>query len=195
MTLTKQQIAWLNKYSKEWKLNPETGLVDCESVDCSSINLIKLPVAFGNVSSYFNCSNNQLTSLVGAPKIVGSNFYCYNNQLTSLVGAPESVGGDFYCYNNQLTSLAGAPKSVGGDFYCYNNQLTSLAGAPKSVGGYFDCSHNKLNFPKDFFLLLNSEIKGEIYYETKDGEWSSTTIHQLTYLKELQSDLLGNLDI
>ena len=36
--------------------------------------LTKLPLKFGNVSGYFNCSNNELTTLEGSPKSVGGYF-------------------------------------------------------------------------------------------------------------------------
>jgi hypothetical protein len=79
--------------------------------------LTEIPVKFGEVTGYFNCSINQLASLEGAPKSVGGDFHCFNNKLTSLEGATKSVGGIFNCSYNQLTSLVGAPKSVGVLFY------------------------------------------------------------------------------
>jgi hypothetical protein len=121
------------------------GLVDVDGdVNISNKSLTKLPLKFGKVKGYFDCSYNKLVSLEGAPKSVNGDFYCYNNQLVSLEGAPESVGGNFYCSHNKLVSLEGAPNSVGGYFYCSNNQLVSLEGAPNSVGGDFYCQNNKL---------------------------------------------------
>jgi hypothetical protein len=164
------------------------GLVDVDgNVDLWHIGLTKLPLKFGRVSGFFNCSDNKLTTLEGAPKEVGGNFNCSNNNnLTSLEGAPKEVGGDFSCYNNNLTSLEGAPKEVGvyfdcsmnklsslegapekvgGNFHCSLNDLTSLEGAPKKVGGYFDCRNNKLTSlegaPKEvggYFSCWNNEL-------------------------------------
>jgi hypothetical protein len=130
---------------QNWKLNPQTKLVDVEGdVYLFRKELKTIPVKFGKVTGYFNCGYNQLTSLQGAPESVGGDFNCYNNKLTSLEGAPQSVGGDFCCDSNQLTSLEGGPQSVGGNFNCYNNKLTSLQGCPQSVGGGFYCSDNQI---------------------------------------------------
>jgi hypothetical protein len=158
--LTQEQIDWLNfctypegTNKRDWKLNPETGLVDIDgNFNCSGQSLIDFKgIMFGTVSKYFNCANNQLTSLEGAPKDVGGYFDCKINNLTSLNGAPERVGGNFDCERNQLTSLEGAPAIVGGYFYCGNNQLVNLKGAPEKVGGYFYASDN----PVHYSTLLN----------------------------------------
>jgi len=103
-----------------------------------------IPIQFGVVKGYFDCSNSNLTSLEGAPEKVGSDFWCKYNKLTSLEGAPKEVGGSFLCRSNNLTSLEGAPEKVGGDFLCFDNNLTSLEGAPEKVGGSFDCMSNNL---------------------------------------------------
>ena len=78
------------------------GLVDVEgNISLSYLTLIKIPVKFGSVNGYFDCSNNQLTSLKGCPEEVrGGGFYCRDNQLTSLIGCPEEVGGEFICTDN-----------------------------------------------------------------------------------------------
>ena len=89
----------------------------------NSKKLEKLPIRFGRVSGWFNCSYNQLTSLEGSPKEVGGSFDCSENRLTSLEGCPQRVGGNFKCYNSKLTSLEGCPKEVGGHFVCYSNKL------------------------------------------------------------------------
>jgi hypothetical protein len=121
------------------------GTVDVNGdVKMLDMDLNKIPVKFGKVTGYFDCSRNQLTSLDGAPQSVGRDFFCADNKLTSLDGAPQLVGKGFHCSDNQLTSLVGAPQSVGSDFDCSNNQLTSLKGAPQSVLGYFHCSDNQL---------------------------------------------------
>jgi hypothetical protein len=129
--LTQEQIDWLNFCTypegtkRDWKLNPDTGLVDIDgNFDCSGQSLIDFKgIMFGTVTKYFNCANNQLTSLEGAPERVGGNFDCERNQLTSLEGAPAIVGGYFYCGNNQLVNLKGAPEKVGGYFYASDNPV------------------------------------------------------------------------
>jgi len=74
-----------DKYNiQNWELNPKTGRVDVRGdVDLSVKNLKELPLKFGRVDGYFDCSLNQLTSLEGGPNSVGGGFYCYDNQLTS----------------------------------------------------------------------------------------------------------------
>jgi hypothetical protein len=57
------------------------------NVNMSKMNLTKIPVKFGKITGYFDCSYNQLTTLEGAPQSVGRHFNCRYNQLTSLEGA------------------------------------------------------------------------------------------------------------
>jgi hypothetical protein len=121
--LLPSQLKWLEDMEiNNWKY--EDGLVNVKGdVDIHNKNLTKIPVQFGYVSGYFDCSYNQLTSLSGSPKEVGGDFNCIYNQLTSLSGAPREVGGGFNCIYNQLTSLSGSPEEVGGNFYCWNNKF------------------------------------------------------------------------
>jgi hypothetical protein len=131
------------KYDIEnWTLN-RTVDVDGD-VYLSLKGLSKLPLKFGRVTGYFDCSDNQLTSLEGCPTQIGGGFYCSKNQLTSLEGCPTEIGGDFYCSDNKLTSLEGCPTEIGGDFSCSYNQLTSLEGCPTEISGNFFCHNNQL---------------------------------------------------
>lgn len=91
-------------------------------------NLNEIPIQFGIVSGYFDCSHNKLTTLKNCPKEVVGNFYCDYNQLTTLKGCPEYVGGNFYCTNNKLENLKDCPERVGGDLHCEYNNITSLKG-------------------------------------------------------------------
>jgi hypothetical protein len=114
---------------KNWSIRD--GLVDVDgSVFLRERGLTKLPLKFGVVSSYFNCSWNKLTTLEGAPKEVGVDFYCGDNKLTTLEGAPKEVGGDFRCSYNNLTTLKGVPKIINGNFDCSYNDLTTLEHFP-----------------------------------------------------------------
>ena len=72
--------------------------------------LTKLPLKFGKVTGYFNCSENQLTTLEGSPKWVGGYFSCYNNKLTTLEGGPVTVIDGYYCYDNKLINFKGFPE-------------------------------------------------------------------------------------
>jgi hypothetical protein len=133
------------KYNIENYTINEYGSIDIDdNVNLYDKGLTELPLKFGKVSGYFDCSNNKLKSLSGAPREVSGDFFCHFNNLMSLEGAPEKVGGDFYCYDNQLLSLEGSPNKVGGVFLCRGNLLTDLEGGPEKVGGYFRCYGNKL---------------------------------------------------
>ena len=144
------------KYNIENYTINSDGTIDVDGdVNFYNQRLTKLPLRFGNVSGYFECTHNFLTTLEGCPKSVGSSFACNRNNLISLEGCPQSVGGYFACHNNLLTTLEFSPKSVDGYFDCRNNKLTSLEGCSQSVGGsYFNFSNNLLKdlygFPEFF---------------------------------------------
>jgi hypothetical protein len=129
---------------ENYTINPDSTIDVDGNVNLYKKGLKELPLKFGKVSGYFECSYNELTTLEGAPKEVGGRFDCGRNQLTTLEGAPKEVGRHFNCSYNQLTTLEGGPKEVGGDFVCINNQLTTLEGGPKEVGGSFYCGNNQL---------------------------------------------------
>ena len=149
--LTAVQINWLDKCADEWKLNPQTGLVD--------------------VDGDFYCRRLGLTDLKGVKfgKVSGD-FYCYGNQLTTLEGAPKTVGGGFNCGDNELTTLEGAPQVVGGGFYCSDNVLTTLEGAPQTVDGTFSCEGNPVSKTtlKAIFELME---KGKPYQQALEQRW------------------------
>jgi len=100
------------------------GLVDVMgNVDLFNMELKEIPVKFGIVAGFFDCSHNQLTSLQGAPERVEGCFDCSHNQVTSLEGSPEEVGLYFDCSHNQLTTLRGCPEKLGEVLYCYDNPV------------------------------------------------------------------------
>ena len=100
----------------------DNGKVDCPgNVFISSHQLKRIPIKFGVVEGYFDCSLNELTTLYGTPDEVKAEFYCEYNNLTSLYGGPKYVGGDYLCYKNNLMSLNGAPEYVGKNFDCHGN--------------------------------------------------------------------------
>jgi hypothetical protein len=113
----------LTENKKKVTIYKDTLVVDVHGdVNITDKNLTKIPVKFGVVDGYFDCSDNQLNSLEGAPQTVDRDFYCNDNQLKSLEGAPQTVDGGFYCYKNQLKSLEGAPQTVGRHFDCRNQK-------------------------------------------------------------------------
>ena len=84
MELTKEQIEFLDVVVKgTWVINSD-GEVDVDgNVNMSYMNLMEIPVKFGSVSGYFDCSRNNITSLEFSPTSVGYNIDCYNNHLTN----------------------------------------------------------------------------------------------------------------
>jgi hypothetical protein len=131
------------KYRIEnYTINPD-GSVDVDgAVHLSNMDLTEIPLKFGRVSKYFDCSDNKLTTLEGSPREVVGDFLCYRNRLTTLEGAPREVGGGFYCQANRLDTLEGTLKRVGGPFYCGMNKLFTLKGVPEIFGGAFSFSSN-----------------------------------------------------
>lgn len=122
-------------------IDPQTGQIDVDGGVTIKRKVSRLPVAFENVTKWFDCSDSKLTTLWGAPSHVGDTFDCSNNMLTSLEHAPEYVGRNFKCAYNKLTNLKGAPDSVGITFNCVGNPLTSLEGAPTHVQAQFIVSY------------------------------------------------------
>jgi hypothetical protein len=94
------------KYNiKNYTINPD-GTVDVNGdVYLISRGSTKLPLKFGRVDGYFDCSYNQLTTLEGGPRSVGGDFYCGGNKLTTLEGGPREVGGYFDCSYNPIYSV------------------------------------------------------------------------------------------
>ncbi|SDK22887.1 hypothetical protein SAMN05192566_0714 [Methylophilus rhizosphaerae] len=157
---------WLDKYGvKNYTINEDLTVDVDGSVDISDNQLKIIPVQFGKVNGYFDCSFNELTSLKGCPydiekylncsfneitsleyatRVVGS-FDCSYNKLNSLKHAPVLVFEDFDCSENHLKSIEHAPVEVTGNFDCGYNKLLSLKGCPIKIGGDFDCSYNQLS--------------------------------------------------
>lgn len=123
----------------------DDGTVDVDGcVYLDYYKLTELPLKFGTVTGWFNCSRNLLTTLEGSPKVVYGSFSCNNNRLTSLEGGPETVRFKFICSHNQLTTLKGCPKSIGKDFICHENRLVDIDFIPDSIKGRFQIYGNPI---------------------------------------------------
>ena len=124
--LTQEQIYFLTMYVRgKWVLNNK-GEIDVDgNVDFEEKDIEEIPVQFGKVSGYFDCSWNNLTSLKGSPRWVGGYFRCNNK--------------------NKLTSLKYCPKYIGGRFTFFNNKIENLDYFPEYVGGYIDGHYHKGN--------------------------------------------------
>lgn len=191
-------IAKIEAWMQEMKIEDYTinnGVVDVDGdVNISHRDLTQLPIQFGEVSGYFDCSFNKLTSLVGCPTRVGQHFMCNKNRLTTLVGGPAFVEGLYDCGANELITLEGAAAHVGRYFNCSNNGLTTLDGAPAYVGVNFYCQYNKLTtllgIPTHMtgFHCLSNNIKSHAIglllvdsctYFDAEGDWVPIIIKYL----------------
>lgn len=115
------------KINGKCQIDPGTGVVHILGPVATSKQFTRLPVQFGYVEGYFDCTHSQLTTLQGAPREVADSFYCNSNQLTNLIGAPVSAADNFNCSDNPLTSLEGAPEYVGNTFLLsYSSHLPLL---------------------------------------------------------------------
>ena len=109
---------------RNWSL--ERGLVNVDgSVDLSHFGLTHIPLKFGIVTGYFDCSNNNLTSLEGCPLRVGGYFSCSWNRLTSLEGCPKYVGDDFWCQSNNIREFTGI-KYIEEKLWCGGNPIGNI---------------------------------------------------------------------
>ena len=86
MFLTKKYIeAWLHTIAvKNYTINDDLTVDVFGYVDISNENLTEIPVQFGKISGYFDCSHNKLTSLKNCPKEVNGSFYFYDNILEDI---------------------------------------------------------------------------------------------------------------
>jgi hypothetical protein len=90
--LTKEQIDFLDEVcytqgvpipSRIWILN-ENGEVDVYGNVSIPNRFIRdeIPVKFGRVTGWFDCTHNNLTTLKNIPNFIGGSFYCLFNNLT-----------------------------------------------------------------------------------------------------------------
>jgi hypothetical protein len=83
MELTEEQIRFLNDVcSGKWILDENGEVYVDSSVDMSGGMFTEIPVKFGKVEGYFNCSRNNLTTLENCPTYVGGGFIVGGNNLT-----------------------------------------------------------------------------------------------------------------
>jgi len=103
------------------------GIIDVDdNVNLNNINLTELPLKFGKVSGYFDCSDNNLTTLKGCPQSVTGYFICHNNNLTTLEFCPQSVGCYFSFYKNHIKDLYGFPEFFDGHIFYERNPVEEI---------------------------------------------------------------------
>ena len=111
---------------KNYTINEDSTIDVDGNVYLRNKGLTKIPLKFGKVSGYFDCSFNKLISLSGAPLSVGRGFYCFNNQLKSLSGISGRISGGIYCYNNQLRDVKGVKDGWLGEFSVVGNPVHEI---------------------------------------------------------------------
>ena len=117
-----------------YTLNQDNSIDVDEGVFLSGMHLDRLPLDFGKVNGYFDCSFNQLTNLKGSPKQVDGFFKCNSNSLTTLLDGPEKVTGAYFCDNNDLKDVRGFPENFHGLVFGSGNivnGILSLVGTEK----------------------------------------------------------------
>jgi len=115
------------KYDIENYTINSDGTVDVDDdVSLNNINLTELPLKFGKVSGYFDCSLNNLTTLKGCPHSVGGNFDCSYNKLTTLNGCTQSVRFYFSFYKNNIKDLYGFPEFFYGHIFHDTNPVSEI---------------------------------------------------------------------
>jgi hypothetical protein len=114
MLKTKEEIqAWLDKMKIENYIINDDLTVDVDgNVSIGERDLIRIPVQFGVIKGWFDCSSNKLKSLQGSPKDCNHVFDCSHNELTSLEFIPQNCKRVICYWNDELTSLEGAPKNA-----------------------------------------------------------------------------------
>ena len=83
MELTQKQKEFLDRVcgKENWTLNGD-GEVDVHhSVNMNGANITEIPIKFGVVNGYFDCSNNKLTTLNNLPRDCKFDIYCWGNNL------------------------------------------------------------------------------------------------------------------
>ena len=122
---------WFNEKTGKYTVNVSGP------VDLSMQKLTQIPITFGVVNGFFDCSLNNLTDLTNAPFRSGHGFSCknqYGNTLTSLKGAPKEVEYIFDCSNNDnLISYEYGPEIVGGTINLSYTNMTSLDNLPDNI--------------------------------------------------------------
>lgn len=119
-----QVVEWLEEMGiKNFYINDDLTVDVDYYVNLFNRGLTEIPIQFGKVSGFFDCSNNYLISLKGCPMEVGNDFNCACNQLTSLEYTPSEINGDFDFNNNQLSTLKGCPKDISGRIRFIDNPL------------------------------------------------------------------------
>jgi hypothetical protein len=111
---------------KNYTIN-EDGTIDVDGdVYLYNKALNRLPLKFGKVSGYFDCSDNKLTSLEGSPREVGFDFYCDKNKLESLEGISKYISGLINCEANKLIDAKGVKDGWRGEVWIEGNPVYEI---------------------------------------------------------------------
>lgn len=174
---------------KNYTIN-QNGTVDVTShVDISNMRLDKIPLQFGKIEGYFNCSKNNLTSLKGSPTIVGGCFYCHENNLTSLEYSPEKALS-LYCSDNNLTNLEGCTDKLL-SFKCNGrNNLISLKGGPTDVVDVSVFGYSLPDLIKDNYKYMKHILKWQGEYSI----WRNDDTLDEFRFNEMMMDIMNDIN-
>lgn len=172
---TKEAIAnWLDmRQIKNYTIsNNLTVNVDGE-VDISNCLLSTIPVQFGIVTGYFDCSHNQLNSLKGAPHEVHSTFDCSYNWLSSLDYLPKNVNNKIYCLYNKIQIKD--PISINCDMFIHQ------------------CNYeeDKIEVFRDLYINIENQDQESFILDIDDSEANNYMI--IYFEKKQMEQLLSSL--
>ena len=147
------------------------------------MHLDKLPLYFGKVNGYFDCSFNQLTNLKGSPKQVDGFFKCNSNSLTTLLDGPEKVTGAYFCDNNDLKDVAGFPK-----YFNEDHPLRTFSNPVSEVLGLIEIKYhakfikwlNEYDVIRDGNKIVEMRLE-EAYFKTTKQELSLDSVKFKNY--------------
>lgn len=166
---------WLDKMGIKNYVIHDNLVVDVnDDVNLSRKKIKHIPIQFGLIKGFFDCSYNKLTSLKGIAQEIEGNVNCSHNKLTSLQYCPSVIQGDFNCSYNQLLSLNGIAQEVYGALIANNNQLTNFYHLPK-IKSDMNFKANPINnlegLPKtinnNFYIDLNliAQLKEDFIFK------------------------------
>lgn len=144
-----------------------------QDVSIYNLRLSSLPVQFGRINGYFECSHNNLYSLKGAPREVNGDA-CFNyNCLTSIEYCPSIVHKDLMLRDNPILNidLIELPSYVNGNIYLGNKDFDLCSNIK-----YFEELYDK----KGELITTLEQMKSHILKYSLDNQLSTKSIHTKT---------------
>jgi hypothetical protein len=150
--------AWLESMDIHDYVIHDNLVVDVnQDVNLKNKNLTHLPIQFGIVKGFFDCSYNKLLNLKGMAKEVEGNINCSHNKITSLEDCPKIIQGDLNASFNQIKSLKYMPDEIYDSLIINNNEIKNFQ--------YLTNVRNQIsiqNNPINSWLGIGKKIKNKI---------------------------------